>query len=111
MAGLAGRPGREPGSEAGRPPGAGPAPGSLAQRHEDAQRPRAAYPDRAAPARRAGDARGSFAQVQHFARTRAPDRGPRVREAAEGDQVGGHGPTAAERELEPDPIKPNRFDR
>ena len=54
MAGLAGRSGRKPGSQAGRPAGAGPAPRPAAERHEDAQRPRAAYPDRASPARRAG---------------------------------------------------------
>ena len=57
----------------------------LAGALEDAQRARAAHPDRAAPEGQPDHAGGSVAAVQHLPRAGAPDRGARVREAAEGD--------------------------
>ena len=67
----------------------------LAEAMKRAQRPRAPHPDRAPPEGRADDARGPVAAIRHQPRARAPDRGARVREAAEGDEEhggrGGHG--------------------
>ena len=48
------------------------------------QRAREAHPDRAAPDRRAEDARGTEPGLRRQPRAHPPDRGPRVREAAEG---------------------------
>ena len=84
MAGLAGRRFRQPGSRDGArrgtrqpPPGAV---GSLV----GPQRARAAHL-RGAPPRRGSDhARGTRRRVQRLARARAPDRGARLREDAEG---------------------------
>ena len=50
-----------------------------------AQRARAPHPDRPPPDRRSQDARGTEPGLQRQPRARPPDRGARVREAAEGD--------------------------
>ena len=63
----------------------------LAQRAEDAERPRAPHPDRAPAEGQADDARGPVAAIRHLPRAGAPDRGARLREAAEGD-AGPRGP-------------------
>ena len=64
----------------------------LAGGAEAADRPRAPHHRRAPPDRRAQDARGPVGQVRHQPRARAPDRGARLRQAAEGDEEhGGRG--------------------
>ena len=55
----------------------------LARSDGQPQRPREAYPHRAAAGRRAQDARGSEPGLQRQPRTHPPDRGARVREIAE----------------------------
>ena len=63
------------------------------RRARRAQRPRAAHLRGAAAGRRSGHARGAGRGVRRLARARAPDRGARLREGAEGgeEQGGGHG--------------------
>ena len=51
-----------------------------------AQRPRAAHLRGAAAGRRSGHARGAGRRVRRLARARAPDRGARLREGAEGGE-------------------------
>src|SRR5260370_38288516 len=87
MDGLAGRYRGESGDQARRSAGAGASSRPVAECDEDARRSRAPYPDWAAPQGRAGYARGSIAPVQYFAGESSADRGPRVREATEIDQV------------------------
>ena len=63
------------------------------------QRPREAHPDRAAPGRRAQDARGSEPGLWRQPRAHPPDRGARVREAAGGADPAGRRAKAAARRL------------
>ena len=58
---------------------------------EDAERARAAHPDRAPAEGQPDHARGTEPAIQHLPRAGAPDRGARVREAAEGDEGAGGG--------------------
>ena len=82
----------QPGDQARREPGARPAQAHAGRRPEAADRPRAPHHRRAPPDRRAQDARGPVVQVRHQPRARAPDRGARLRQAAEGDEEhGGRG--------------------
>ena len=61
--------------------------GAAYRRTEVAERAGASHPDRAAAEGQSDDAGGSVPAVQHLPRAGAADRGPRVREAAEGDEV------------------------
>ena len=64
----------------------------LASGAEAAHRSRAAHHRRAPPGRRAQDAGRPVVQVRHQPRARAPDRGARLRQAAEGhEEHGGRG--------------------
>jgi RNA polymerase sigma-32 factor len=56
----------------------------LVEAMESAQRPREAHPDRAAPVGRPEDAGGAQPGLRRQPRAHPPDRGARVREAAEG---------------------------
>ena len=69
-----------------RPRGADRAQGAAVERAEDAERARAAHPDRAAAEGQSDHARGAVAAIRHLARAGAADRGARIREAAEGDE-------------------------
>ncbi len=64
------------------------------QRAADAERARAAHPDRAPAEGQADDAGGSVPAVRHLARAGTPDRGPCLREGAEGDEGAGYDTTA-----------------
>ena len=67
----------------------------LTQRAQDAERTRTPHPDRAPTEGQSDHARGALAAVRHLARTGAPDRGARLREAAEGDEGADRGASAA----------------
>ncbi len=86
MAGLAGRRDRKPGNHLRRSRGAHRPQGAAVQRAEDAERARAPHPDRAPAEGQSDHARGAVAAIRHLARAGAADRGPRLREAAEGDE-------------------------
>ena len=73
------------GSGPGRGGRARPPPRPDVPGHARAQRPREAHPQRATAQGRADHAGGPLGPVRHQPRARAPDRGPRLREAAEGD--------------------------
>ena len=68
---------------------------------DEPQRAREAHPDRAPPDRRAQDARGTEPGLWRQPRARPPDRGARVREAAEGDDAPRRREAAASRRLTP----------
>ena len=86
MAGLARRQQREPGNRAGRARGARQPPQGAVVGARRAQRPRAPHLRGAPPRRRSGHARGARRGVRRVARARAPDRGARLREGAEGGE-------------------------
>ena len=69
-----------------RPRGTDRPQGAAVERAQDAERARAPHPDRAPAEGQSDHARGSVAAVRHLARAGAPDRGARLREAAEGDE-------------------------
>ena len=76
----------EPGDDARRAPGTRRSASALLEpAMKSLERARAPHPDRAAAEGRADDARGSEPGIRHQPRARAPDRGARLREAAEGD--------------------------
>ena len=111
MAGLAGRRRAQPGAALGRQRGKRQPPQGADRGARRAQRTRAAHL-RGAPARRRSDhARGSGRRVRRVARARAPDRGARLREGAEGGEEPHRRDGAAERKRRRSParccIKPN----
>ena len=71
----------------------------LVEAMERAQRARAPHPDRAAADRRAQDARGAEPGLRRQPRAHPPDRGPGVREAAEGADEPRRRAAAADRRL------------
>src|SRR5581483_5723850 len=71
---------------------------------EAPERARAEHPGGAAAARQSDHPRGPLARVRDLARARAPDRGARLREAAEDHQaIGARAPAAADRLARPGP--------
>ena len=76
----------EPGTHPGRSRGKRQPPSGADRRARRAQRPRAAHLRGAPAGRRSDHARGSGRRIRRLARARAPDRGARLREGAEGGE-------------------------
>ena len=83
---------------AGRQRGKRQPPPGADRRARRAQRARAAHLRGAAPRRRSGHARGSGRRVRRLARARAPDRGARLREGAEGGEEPASPPWSSRRQ-------------